>query len=274
MLDTEKTYEFSFVKQGSKEKAVYSLSGPQKGALIVSGIIAVYLIVVLARFWQADRYYYFGSNIDRTGDYQRAYGLLQTAVDLRPSEPVFRDEFALNNAVVGTSLLYQNSQQPNEQNVTLGKQLIESAIANSNRLQMEHPNNIVFAKSRIRIYYTLSQIDPTYLSATLDAIKKAQILAPTDPDISYNLGVLYGQTGDFEKGVSELKKTIKLKPDYFNAYYALAIFYHEASLDKNKKVVKPELAQMAIDQIKASIKKFGPNQQLQTALDAWTNGTN
>ncbi len=271
-LNFEKTLGFSLIKNAKSEKVVYSTSGPQKGALIITAIIALYLIIVLARFWQADRYYYYGLNLDKTGDFQRAYGLLQEAVNLRPSEPIFRDEFAINNAIVGATLIYQNQQQPNEQNLASAKQLIQTAIDNSNRLVTEHPNNTVFAKSRIRLFYTLSQVDQSYLPLTLEAIKKAKTLAPLDPDVSYNLGVLYGQTGDLDKAITELKNTIKLKDDYSNAYYALAVFYHQKALDKNGKVVDEKYAQLAIDEIKKTIAKFGSNEQLDTALKTWTSG--
>ena len=40
---------------------------------------------------------------------------------------------------------------------------------------------------------------------TLDAIKKAAILAPTDATILYNLGVLYGQNNDSKKAIEILK---------------------------------------------------------------------
>jgi len=40
----------------------------------------------------------------------------------------------------------------------------------------------------------------------LDAIKKSAQLAPTDADVSYNLGVLYGQTGDSKNAVKTLGK--------------------------------------------------------------------
>lgn len=271
LINFDKSWGFSLNKSKS-EKQVYLLGAPQKGLLIISTLIGLYLIFVLVRFWQADRYYYFGLNFDQTQDYQRAYTYLNTAVSMRPSEPVFRSEFALNNAIVAASLIYQNQQKPDQQSLAFAKQLLDSAVTNSNRLTAEEPNNIVYAKNRVRIFYTLSQVDPSYLPLTLDAIKKAQVLAPTDADVSYNLGVLLGQTGNLKGGVKELQHTIVLKSNYYNAYYALGIFYHQLGVDSKGKVIDAKYAQMAIDEMKTIIKTFGPNQQAQSALDTWTKG--
>jgi predicted Zn-dependent protease len=192
------------------------------------------------------------------------------AVDTRPGEPTFVDEYAYNNAVLGASILAQQAQKPDQQTQQIAKELINTAITNTNLVTMEHPNNIVFWKTKVRVFYTLSQIDPQYLPMTLIAVKKAAQLAPTDSDVSYNLGILYGQNGDSKSAVSTLQNTIKLKPDYSQAYYALGIFYHQLAVDTKGKVVNETYNQKAIDEMNLMIKYFGPNQQALDAIKAWT----
>ena len=267
LINYDKHFGFSLSKD-TKEHVL--ISRFQKAQIGIIAAVSFYLLFVLANFWMADRYYYLGYNFDRSGDYQTAYSYLQLAVNKRPSEPVFRDEFALNNAILASALMYQNQQQPDEQSTTFAKQLLENSVAQSNRLIVENANNIVFWKTRVRIFYTLSQVDPSYLPQTLTAVKKTAELAPTDADVSYNLGVLYGENGDIKKGVEVLEQTIKLKPDYSNAYYALGIFYHQLALDENGKVVNKEYAQKAIDYMEYLIKTFGPSEQAQSALDLWS----
>lgn len=265
-IDFEKSYQFAFNKD---KKEVYVLSNPQKGISIIVLLIALYSLFVLARFWQADRYYYLGYNLDRTQDYQGAYQYLQLATNTRPSEPVFRDELALNNAIVGSAIVYQTQSNPDEQSQKLAKQLIDNSISTSSKLVEDYPNNIVFYKTRVRIFYTLSQINPQYAVQALDAVKKAAVLAPTDADISYNMGVLTGQNGDIKKGVEILENTVKLKPNYTNAYYALGIFYHQLAVDDKEKVINKEYGQKAIDEMKFLIDNFGANEQAKAAIDAW-----
>ena len=270
LINPEKEYAISFSK-----KEIYATGVIQKTTIVIASVVVFYLIYSLANFWQADRNYYFGVNYDQGQDYQKAYVFLKNAVQERPDEPVFRSEFGYNNAVLGAAIASQIQKLPKEQqqqNIQIAKQLIDSSISYTNQVTTESPNNIVFWKTRTRAYYTLGQIDPSYLSQALIAIKKSQELAPTDADISYNLGVLYGQTGDYKNAVKTLENTIKLKPDYpaGNAYYALGLFYHQLAIDSKGNVVNQEYNQKAIDSIKQLIKIFGTNPQAEGALKAWS----
>jgi tetratricopeptide (TPR) repeat protein len=273
-LDYDKNYSFTFSK--SENVNLSTLQKVLMGLILIS---AGYMVYSLVSYWQADRLYYFGYGYDHSAqDYQKAYPFLKNAVNMRPSEPVFRDEYAFNNAILGASILAQLQQQKsnNQQELQVAKQLIETAITETNRVTTEHPNNIVFWKTKVRIYYTLGQIDPTYLTDALTAIKKANALAPTDADVSYNLGILYGQTGNAADAIKTLQNTIKLKPDYPGGlpYYALGIFYHQLSINQKGVIVNKDYAQKAIDEMKLIIKLYGPNQQAQQALDAWSGGKN
>jgi putative inorganic carbon (hco3(-)) transporter len=270
LINFDKTITFSL----SKDKNIYFGNGQKILSLVVL-IIGTYLIYSLVTYWNADRYYYYGYNYDRTGDYQKAYTFLKLAIDKRPNEPVFQDEFAYNNAILGAAILSQAQNQKDQtqlqQTQSIASQLINSAVTAENKVTSEHPNNVVFWKTKVRIFYTLSQINPSYLPLALEAIKKTATLAPTDADVSYNLGVLYGQNGDFKTAISTLEHTIQLKPDYKNgaAYYALAIFYHQLALDAKGAIVNPDSNQKAIETLKLLIKYFGPNQQASDALKAW-----
>ena len=270
MINYEKGYKLSFSK-----KETYLLSNPQKTSLIIVLAVSLVLLFNLVNFWNADRKYYFGSNYDRAGDYQTAYNFLKQAVDMRPGEPVFKDELAYNNAVLGSAVLAQSQQQKEnqEQNVAIGKQLIEASIKGTNEVTAEHPNDIVFLKTKVRVFYTLGQVDPKYLPKALEAIKKTAELAPTDADVSYNLGVLYGQTGNAQMAVKTLENTVKLKPDDSKIYYALGIFYHQLAVDQNGKVVNQEFNKKSIDTMNLLIKIFGPSQQASDAIKAWGGGT-
>lgn len=268
IIDFDKDYKLSFAK-----KEIYELKVTQKVLLGISLVISLYFLYTLINFWNADRKYYFGYNYDLAGDYQRAYTFLKEAVDLRPSEPTFKAEFAYNNAVLGGAILAQNTQQADNQaeNTQIAKQLIDNATKTINEVTTEHPNNIVFWKTRVRVYYTLAQIDATYIASALEAIKKTARLAPTDADVSYNLGVLYGQSGDTKMAIDTLTNTVKLKPDYKNgqAYYALGIFYHQLAVNDKGVIINEQYNIKAIKAMEEMIKLFGPNQQAEDALKSW-----
>lgn len=269
LVNYEKAFVFAL-----KKRDISFISNQQKLLIGVISIVAIYMIYALINFWNADRQYYFGLNYDQAQDYQKAYTFLKTAVNLRPSEPTFKDEFAYNNAVLGAAIVVQaqkeTTQSTQQQDLQIAKQLVDNAVTTTNQVTQEHPNDIVFWKTKVRIFYTLSQVDPTYLPAALAAIKQAAVLAPTDADVSYNLGILQGQNGDAKTAVSTLQNTIKLKPDYSGAYYALAIFYHQLAIDSKGKVINQDYNQKAIDEMNLLIQYFGPNQQASDAIKTWS----
>ena len=269
LINYDKQVVISFSK-----KEIYVLNMVQKALIAASLIVALYLIYTLANFWNADRNYYYGKSYDSpsVANYQTAYPFLKNAVSLRPSEPTFKDEFAYNNAVIGAALIVQSQKdtQNQAQSQAIAKQLIDNAINLTNEVTTEHPNDIVFWKTKVRIYYTLAQLNPSYLPMALEAIKKSAELAPTDADISYNLGVLYGQTGDSIDAVKTLQNTIKLKVDYSAAYYALGIFYHQLAVDQKGKVVNESYNQKAFAILNDMLRRFGPNQQASDTIKAWS----
>lgn len=239
------------------------------GILLFLACAAIYY---LAKFWIADTNYALGQNYDHAQAYQTAYPLLQKAVAQR-KEPVFEDELAVNKAVLALAFAQQAQQQKSSESAQLIQQLATESLNTSNQLVKDHPNNIVFAKSRVRILYSLASIDPRFLPAALEAIKTAAQLAPTDASVLYNLGVLYGQNGDSASAVKVLEQTISYKPDYTEAHFALALFYHDLGVDaQTGKIKDPVMRQKALDQLNFILTSLNPNfQQAKDSLAAWQN---
>ncbi len=199
--------------------------------------IGLYLIYNLFVFWNADKSYAYGSNLDRVGYYKEALPYLQKAVAGRPGEPIFRDELSVNNAILAAQILSQPDAKNSTGAATEAQNLSQQALSISNQLISAYPNNYVFWKTRVRIFYTLSQIDPNMLIQALDAVKRAQLLAPNDASINFNLGVIEGQNGDIDGAIRDLERTTQMKSDYRDARYALGLFYFQKALDKDGKTV-------------------------------------
>lgn len=234
-------------------------------AIALVWIVCTYLLIVLFRFWLADVSYAMGHNLDQANEFSPAYSFLHDAVSTRPSEPTFQDELAVNDAVLATALYQQKD-------ATTGARLRDEAISFSDSLTTAHPNVITYWKSRVKIFYTLSQIDPQYLSQALIAIEKAAQLAPTDAKVWYNLGLLYDQTGSLDKAIPTLEQTVKLKPDYRDAYYALALFYRQKALGgsaANKQVVDQIAQQKAVAMMHFILDNFGQDPSLTETLKSW-----
>lgn len=237
------------------------------GALAIPTFLT---IMFLINSWRADTWYALGYNLDRAGDYQKAYPLLHKAVQGRLGEPVFKDEMAVNDAVLAVNLMTQTTDKTNEQDQAAAQNLVQEAISTTNQLTADYPSNIVFLKTKVRIYYTLSQIDPSYLPMALEAIKQTARLAPTEASIHYNLGVLTGQAGDSKGAVKILEETIKLKPDYRDAYFALGLFYHDLAVDESGNIVDANFAEKAEEQMRFILEKLEPSDtRAKEQLSAW-----
>ena len=226
-------------------------------------IIACYWIISLFIFWQADKAYALGLNYDHANLPQNAYQTLHTAVQMRPGEPTFQDEVAVNDSTLASALFAQKD------TVTATK-LANEALQISTDLVTNHPNIILYWKSRVRILYTLAQLDPKYLPLALQSIQKAQSLAPTDAKISYNLGLLYAQTGQNDQAIQALSITTKLKPDYRDAYFALGLLLHQQAVDKNNKVVDHQKEQQAVTSMKFILTRLSPTDKATLdSLKSW-----
>lgn len=259
-MEKQKYFELSIA--GQEKNHDQGLNPYQWTGLITLILIGLFMIIQLGRFWQADVSYALGSNLNRVGDYQSAYPNLTKAVQIRPAEPVFKDELSINLATLATALIQSND-------ATTGSQLAQQAITTSDEVVSSHPNNVVFWKSRVRVFYLLSQVDQRYLKQALESILVAKKLAPTDAKVSYNVGVLLGQNNQFEKGITELTQTISLKPNYRDAYYARGIFYNQVSTTTSG-TKKIELANKAIADMQFILKNLSPNDtEVIKMLESW-----
>jgi len=256
----------------NKQQEIRGLSPTTMTAIFFILVTCFFLLISLFRFWQADIAFALGYNLDRAGEYQQAYPKLHEAVKLRGNESVFKDELSLNDAIVAASLVSQKSEDSatSEQTISAASSLAQEAINVSNEVISQHPDNAVFWKTRVRIFYTLSQVDSRYLPRALDAIEKASLLAPNDANIWYNLGVLYGQNNNLDKGIFALEKTVLLKPDYRDAHYGLGLFYHQKALDKNGNVIDSVLQQKAIAQMQYILERISSKDSAaQQSIDDW-----
>ncbi len=260
-LDSEKNWKFSF---GTPN---HTTSPYQWTTIVILTIIAGSMIISLSRYWYADTKYALGANLNRVGSYQEAYPLLLEASMIKPKESVYKDELAINVGVLAAAL----AQQKDTEN---SMQFANNAILLSNEVVERHPNNVVYWKNRVRLFYTLAQGDPTqqltYFQEALKAIEKANQLAPTDAKIMYNLGVLYGQTGNVQKGIEVINQAIVLKPDYRDPYFALGLFYRQLAVNENNQVVNPEMNQKAIEVYQFILKNFGgKDPEVEKSLEEW-----
>ena len=260
-------YSHPWVMHSDDKSAASTLNAFQWTGLVIVALVVTYFELILFTDWFADKAYALGHNYDSVNQFQTANPYLNQAVAMRPEEPVFQDELSINEASLAALYLQ-------EKNISQAQTYAQEAKAISDKLTSEYPNNLLFFKSRARIFYLLAQGDPRILAYALQAIQRANQLAPTDAKILYNLGVLYGQTGEINMAISTLEKTVKYKPDYIDAYYALGLFYHAAATNSAGKVTNPALQQKAVDSLRFILRHLSPNDtEIEKTLASWSGGS-
>lgn len=207
-------------------------------SIFLSVCLSLFLLFSIIRGWIADFYYADGYHASRTNEYTRSYDSLKKAINLNSQEPVYYDEFSYAAATVAVGL-------SDDKDKSLSKTLTEEAILASDNAVSISPYNVNFWKSRTRVFYTLSQLDPKYLDISLSSIEKSSDLSPTDPKVRYNLALIYDSKGEKEKAIQEMENALKLKPDYREAYIAQALLYSKYG-DKGKASAS---AQFVLDKI-------------------------
>lgn len=194
------------------------LSASQKIIIFFILLSTSYILFSIVRFWYADKLFASGFSDAKAQKYSQSFTALSDAISVRSDVPLFHDELTLPAAVLSAAFWESGE-------TTTSAQLATESINASNIAIARSTSNVNFWKSRTRLFYTLSRIDEKYLDDALISLEQAHILAPTDPKITYNLGLLYDQAGKTEEAYQILEKTTELKLDYRDAYFALGLFY-------------------------------------------------
>jgi putative inorganic carbon (HCO3(-)) transporter len=212
-------FVFVLYKQDSPEIPKNNYEIP-KIPLIVLLLVTCYLLQVIINLWRADFFYAQGLKLNKQGEYTSSYQSISKAVKLSPNEPVFLNDLAVTAA--NLSILAASQKE-----ATLAAELFQNALNSSNTALEISPYNLNIHKNRVKVFYSLASIDPEYLEKAIEAVKTAMKLAPTDPKLVYNLGLLYGRAEKVEEALATLHQAIEMKPNYEEARNALATFYED-----------------------------------------------
>lgn len=218
--------------------------------IVILGLFSLYMEFFLLNFWFADINYSLGSNLNKVGEFSQAYTPLNDAANMLPGEDLYKDELSINKATLAV-LLAQNK------DATQAAILADQARTLSDEIIARHPNNIVFYKTRIRVQYALSQLNPAFIDQAIQTALVARTLAPTDPKLAYNLALFYNQKGENDKMLQMLDEAIRLKPNYTDAYYAKALLYSQLMESDPQKA--SEYKQKATETLEYVLKNIEPN---------------
>ncbi len=212
-------------------------------------LLAGYMEINLLTMWQADTDYALAQNYAKAGQYVESYRRDQESISLNPGEPLYRDDFSYSAAVLASAAQKENQ-------ATLSAQLADQAIQNSNIAVTTSPNNVNFWKTRTKVFYQLTSLDPKMAGQALEAITHAVSLAPTDAKVHYNYALLLDAVGQNDAAITALEETVAMKENYRDARYQLGLLYQKAG--------KINLARQQMEYI---LQHIGPDNDAQKFLE-------
>jgi len=201
-------------------KPVKISSKSQKTGLGILLMAEAWSLISVAKLWQADYHYSRGDKLNKLKQYAPAFQSLIKAVNLNPGEPIYHNELGESAANLAVYFL-------NQKDATSASKLAQVAYEQSQKALLVSPRNLNLWKGRIKILYNLSLLENQFASLVLEAFQKAIELAPTDPKLLYNLGVIQNSYLLKNEASGAFQKAIELKPNYKDARYALALLLKE-----------------------------------------------
>lgn len=172
------------------------------------------LLIYPASLYLADYYFAQGKSYLDANHPEPAISNLQKALRLRPSLDLYHSYLGEAYSLLSASTKSTDYAKLAQQQAEITRQL--------------NPYHLNYYKARAKIYLALASLDPAWNIQAAKELELARQLAPTDPKLAYNLGLVYTRTNQLDKAEIELRETIRLRPSYAEPYYALTLLYEQS----------------------------------------------
>lgn len=138
----------------------------------------------------------------------------------------------------------------------------ENVIKVSRRAKEKFPNDTEFAKSEISALIKLERLDEARAE-----LEKAIENDPSNPALTFTLGVMYEEVNQPEKAKEAYMRSIEADPSYFNSRFNLAVISYNQAVELVKK--RNNLGISAADQKKAKAMQADIDVKLKESLPHW-----
>ena len=213
-----------------------SKSAPSNPLLLTSYFLLLtsYFFLFPSRLFTADLNYTKARDYFRAGQYLKAIPYFDKAIKTRPKIALYHTTYAEDLAKL-TLLISKNKTYQSQT-----QKFAQSTLDQLNLSKKLNPWHLNFYKSRTKALIDLAQIDPRFYTLAAQEIERARQLAPTDPKLAYNLGLIYSRINQNQKAIQQIRDAIQLKKNYPDPYYALTLLYEET---KQTDLIPPLLQQ-------------------------------
>jgi tetratricopeptide (TPR) repeat protein len=175
-------------------------------------VYSLFIIVSVFNYFSSDRNYALTKAAKEEGDLVSCYQLLNRSISLRP-DPEYLDEQSLTSANISATLKIQKQLSDSDK-------FKNQALELNNQLIKTYPLNLDYQKTSYKINYLIylanlenKPVAKKYFQATVDALEKAQKIAPTQVENYFNEAqiLLYK---DPKKAKELINQVLRLKPNY------------------------------------------------------------
>jgi O-antigen ligase/Flp pilus assembly protein TadD len=197
-----------------------NLDNKQKIYISASIIITIIILFAILRYFKADIYYNKARLFNRSDNPIKAREEITKALKISPNEAIFWNESAISNSDIAVLLANNNENDK-------GLEFAKIAIYESKKAINLAKNNVNFRKTQSTIYIKLISFNNNYLSDAEDTVKLAITISPNDPKLYYQLGLLEIKLNKLEDAISNLEKSVQVKPNYRDARFVLGSIYKD-----------------------------------------------
>ena len=180
-------------------------------------IIPLFFTVQIFKLFLADIFFSQAQAFDSRNQLEPALSSIVSALNLSPAEP---EHYILAGSITAKSALAVSAPKSRNYLYQQTLKLTETALNLS-------PANTNFWKQSAQNYYYLVTINPKLISSSINSLKQAVTLAPTDAKAFYLLAYFYQLNHDTDNATKYYQQAINLKPNYDHALFALAKIYFD-----------------------------------------------
>lgn len=220
------------------EKRAFNWTWTRKFSQILRSSLAATLVLptlialgIIFNFWRADLSYAQGSSYNESGDAGSADRELTQAVSLNPFEPNYIIQLAFARSNLASESL-------SDLDASSAEKLSQTAIQIS-------PDSLSIRRLASQVYENLSDLDPKYLDLAEQSRQKEVDLAPTDPEVRFELGQFYQKNNQTDRAIENYLASLKLKDDYTDPLKELAKIYLNQNDQNSAKIYVGKLQKIA-----------------------------
>lgn len=199
----------------------HQFTSAQLAGIVGLAITTLYLLANVFGIWLADYHYARAKTTLQSGDLGQSQQHIQQSLALSPNEGLY---YELQSKILSQGAIALAQEESTLQQAS---RVASEALDASDRSLILNPVHLNFYRSRVQVLLTLAQAQPEFMNEAIRTIEVAKALAPTDPKLLYNEGVIYMAMEEDAKAIEALIEAVEMKPNYEPARYQLGQLYEK-----------------------------------------------